>query len=295
MNTKLILKKFLQNLRMEKKSLLINLSILAVAFLSVTAVVALLTNLSHTITGAQEHFQLTVYLEDSAEKEKTDALIKAIDNFPEVRQVRYISKETFRKSFLSGNRAGLEGVSSLGNDVFPATLQVKLSPEFMEHSSATSIVERLGKVDIVEEVGYHESRLKNLSGFLKVVWVGIIIFAVLILASSLLAMSNMIQLSFSKRSRAIKLMRLCGATTSFIEIPVLMEGFFIGLMGSIISIAVTWAALFALESKIVACLEGFVSFDICFIPVPVIAALIATCALTGMSGAYLASRKILRV
>jgi cell division transport system permease protein len=295
MNATIIVKKCIQNVRAEKKTAAVNLCILAVAFLSVTAVAILLTNLSRVISGAQRHFQLTIYLKDGAGKERTETLMKAVEKFPEVRSVTYVSKENFRRSFLSGAAPGKGELASLGSEVFPATLQVRLSPQFMEQSSASALIGKLGKIDIVEDVGYHENWLRSLGGFLKVAWAVFLVFGILILLSSLLVQSNMIQLSFSKRARAIEVMRMCGATTSFIEGPVLLEGLILGLAGSMISMAVTWGALLVLKREIAAYLQGLAAFDIRFIPLQAAALLAALCAVTGMCGAYLASRKVLRI
>jgi cell division transport system permease protein len=295
MNMRLMIKKFVQNLRTEKRTLAVNLCILAVSFLAVTAVVTLLSNLSRAISGAEDHFQLTVYLKDGAEKERTDALVAAIGKFPEVRSVQYRSKSEFRKKFLDGTQGGKGELASLGDEVFPATLQVRLSPQFMDKASASGIVKKLGKVDIVEEVGYHENWLRDLGGFLKVLWAGFLIFGVFILVSTIFAMSNMIQLAFSKRLKAIRIMRLCGATNAFIELPVLLEGLFLGLTAGMVSLLLTWAALSLLNHQIAGTLGGVFSLQIHFLPPLVMALLVASCAATGMGGAWVASRKVLRV
>lgn len=295
MNTRVILKKFLQNLRTERRTLAVNLCILAVSFLAVTAVVTLLSNLSRAISGAENHFQLTVYLRDGAGEERTEALVAAIEKFPEVRSVTYVSKSEFRQKFLAGTEKARSDLASLGDEVFPATLHVRLSPEFMDKASATGIIKKLGKIDIVEEVGYHENWLRNLGGFLKVVWAGFLLFGIFILVSSIFAMSNMIQLAFSKRLKAIRIMRLCGATNAFIEVPVLLEGLFLGLVASLVSLSLTWAALAVLNHKISGYLSGILTLQIHFLPPLVTTLLVAACAATGMGGAWLASRKVLRV
>jgi cell division transport system permease protein len=295
MNMKLLCKKLVQNLRTEKRTLAVNLGILAVSFLAVTAVVTLLANLSRAISGAEDHFQLTVYLKDGAPEERTEALVDAIGKFPEVRSVTYLSRGDFKKKFLEGAQGGRSELASLGDEVFPATLQVRLSPGFMDRASASGIIKKLGKVDIVEDVGYHENWLRNLSGFLKVLWAGFLVFGIFILVSSIFAMSNMIQLAFSKRLKAIRIMRLCGATPAFIEVPVLLEGLFLGLTAGLASLLLTWASLALLNHKLAAYLGGIFSIHIHFLPPLVMALLVAACAATGMGGAWIASRKVLRV
>jgi len=65
-------------------------------------------------------------------------------------------------------------------------------------------------------------------------WVSIIIVGVL-LAISLFIMSNTIKLATFERREEISIMKMVGATNSFIRWPFIYEGFILGLTGSIVA------------------------------------------------------------
>jgi len=67
-----------------------------------------------------------------------------------------------------------------------------------------------------------------------VTWISVIIIAVL-LAISLFIMSNTIKLATFERREEIAIMKMVGATNSFIRWPFIFEGFLLGITGSLIA------------------------------------------------------------
>ncbi|MCL2819856.1 MAG: permease-like cell division protein FtsX [Oscillospiraceae bacterium] len=65
-------------------------------------------------------------------------------------------------------------------------------------------------------------------------WISIIIIAVL-LAISLFIMSNTIKLATYERREEIAIMKMVGATNSFIRWPFIFEGFILGITGSLVA------------------------------------------------------------
>ena len=70
-------------------------------------------------------------------------------------------------------------------------------------------------------------------------WVSAIIIAVL-LVISLFIMSNTIKLATFERREEIAIMKMVGATNSFIRWPFIFEGFILGLTGSMIAYLALW-------------------------------------------------------
>ncbi len=293
MNIRITLRKCIQNTRSDAKNTLINLSLLTLTFTSVVTVAVLLTNVGRLISRAREQFHLTIYLKEGAGKERIEGLMKAVKKLPEVRYVKYTPKETLYRNFLKVG--GKSELKRIGAEVFPDTLQVDLTPRFLQQSTTSLLIDKIKKIDIVEDVGYRESYLRQIDGVLKVVWGVFLAFAALSLLSSFLVQSNMMLLSFSKRETAIEVMRLCGATNSFIEAPVLLEGLMVALVASLIAVAAVWGAVTVMDREIASYLHGILSFRIDFVPTAGTILIVAACSATGLLGAFAASRKVLRV
>jgi cell division transport system permease protein len=72
-----------------------------------------------------------------------------------------------------------------------------------------------------------------------VTWVSVIIIAILH-ALSLFIMSNTIKLATFERREEISIMKMVGATNSFIRWPFVFEGFILGVTGALMAFALVW-------------------------------------------------------
>ncbi|HET0329552.1 TPA: permease-like cell division protein FtsX [Streptococcus pneumoniae] len=96
-----------------------------------------------------------------------------------------------------------------------------------------TIAEDAKKIEGVSEVqdgGANTERLFKLASFIRVWGLGI---AALLIFIAVFLISNTIRITIISRSREIQIMRLVGAKNSYIRVPFLLEGAFIGLLGAI--------------------------------------------------------------
>jgi cell division transport system permease protein len=68
----------------------------------------------------------------------------------------------------------------------------------------------------------------------------ITVLMALLIAASLLLIGNTIRLSIFTRRREVEVMRLVGATRSFIRWPFLIEGVVVGFVGGLLAILILW-------------------------------------------------------
>lgn len=287
--------KLLQNLRKGKKTFIVNMIFIAVTFSSISAVVVLLYNLGSVIQKARRNLVLTIYLKPDVKMKDVDKLMEAINSFPEVAGSRFVSCEDFKRRFLKNFTETGSGVAEVEKDGFPSIVEVSLTSGSLSKGRNSMIVEKVKKLPYVEGVSYRENFLRKFNSLLDVVWIGFSLLGILIFISSMLVLSNSIQLSFMKRSKAVEIMRLCGATNLFIEAPVLMEGFIIGFVGSGIGVIITQLCIKFLNMRMHSFFGYATPFEIGCFPVFVALILVVLGGLAGMGGAHLASRKVLRV
>jgi len=89
----------------------------------------------------------------------------------------------------------------------------------------------------VQDGGANTQKLFALSDFIRVwglVGAGLLIFIAVFL------ISNTIRITIISRSREIQIMRLVGAKNSYIRGPFLFEGAWIGLLGSVLPVALVY-------------------------------------------------------
>ena len=123
----------------------------------------------------------------------------------------------------------------------------------------------------------------------------VIIIAVL-LVISLFIMSNTIKLATFERREEIAIMKMVGATNSFIRWPFIYEGFILGVTGSVAAFAALWALYGLVSDKTMNIESGFFSIiPFANISTPMLAVFVLIGFGVGVGGSGMALNKYLRV
>ena len=179
--------------------------------------------------------QVAVYLTDSANADTVKLLTDKLEGLPAVADVKYESKDEacarFKELF-AGQKVFTENVSC---DVLPSSLRVTLADP-AEFAQVRAAVEGQPGVD---QIADYRDVLSRLVAITKVLSVGILSIAVIMLASAIALIANTLRMGMFARRKEIGIMRLVGATNWRIRAPFLIEGLVESLLGAA-------AAIFAL-------------------------------------------------
>ena len=161
----------------------------------------------------------------------------------------------------------------------------------------SDVAEKVKAIDHVEIVKYGEGMVEQLVSVFDVVHKGsLIIVATLIVVTAFL-ISNTIKITIFSRKREIEIMRLVGASNINIKIPFVIEGLFLGVIGSIIPILITTYGYVTIYNNFNG--QLFSPFIKLITPSPFIYVvsliLIFIGAIVGMLGSLAAVRKYLKV
>ena len=157
--------------------------------------------------------------------------------------------------------------------------------------------EKIDTIENVELVKYGAGMVEQLiSVFDMIRKIGIVTVAALIVVTAFL-ITNTIKITIFSRRREIEIMRLVGASNLNIKIPFILEGLFLGILGSVIPVIVTTYGYVAIYEKF----EGqlFSPFIKLIEPLPfmyyVSGVLVLIGALVGMVGSLQAVKKHLKI
>ena len=126
----------------------------------------------------------------------------------------------------------LEG---LKDNPLPASLEVKLRPQFGRAGNIEDLSGRLERLPGVDEVHYGRRWVAKLKIFVEVIKLVGITVGGLLLFATIFVISNTIKLTFYSRQEELEIMRLVGATDFFIKTPFLIEGLLHGLGGALLA------------------------------------------------------------
>ena len=222
--------------------LLSALSVASIGFslftIGLFALVAL--NFRQSLQTLAERVEVVAFVLRGTPTETITAASQDVQAFPEVLEVRYLNEE----QALARARQELvefkEAYRDLEANPLPASLEVRLKPEFRDARNAQAVAERLRGFPFVDDVRYGRDwvqrldRLRNLAAL-----VGLIIgLAFAIVAIVIIGVT--IRITVLQRATEIAIMRLVGATNRYIRGPFLLEGALKGVLGGILAVLMCW-------------------------------------------------------
>jgi len=225
------------------------LSITTIAFaLFVVGLFGLVAlNLRGALTSIEERVEIVVYLRRGTPVEAATLAIGDIESFPEVASVVYVSED---EALVRARRelAEFQGVfADLQTNPLPASLEVRLKPGFRSSEHVSAVAERLRGFRFAEDIRFGRDWVEKLDRLRDVAAaVGLAVGAAFALASVII-IGTTIRMGVLHRSREIAIMRLVGATDTFVRLPFLLEGALKGTLGGIGAVALNHAAYITVD------------------------------------------------
>ncbi|MFS0783675.1 permease-like cell division protein FtsX [Bacillus sp. 1P06AnD] len=207
-----------------------SVSAVTVTLLLVGVFFVILMNLNNIATNVENDVEIRVQIDAAASQADMDKLGKELKDTSHVKTVTFSSKEQELDSIIKsmGKAFALFEQDNPLRNVYVVKTE--------KPQDVIKVAKKIEKYNYVEKVKYGQGTVENL---FKVVDVSRNIGLVLIIGLLFTAMfliSNTIKITIVARSREIEIMRLVGASNSFIRWPFFLEGLWLGVMGAIIPI-----------------------------------------------------------
>lgn len=184
----------------------------------------------------KDGIELEIFFFPGATEEQIGAVRQALEQAPDVRRFRFLSKED---AFGEAKRL-FAREPDLVENVDPAALPPSFRVAPAQAEQTETIAARFRGQAAQEQLGVKDvaTAKRELRAFLAGIrWVRrlFLVVAGVLLASSLLLIVNTISLATFARRREIQVMKLVGATNWFIRVPFMFEGLLQGAMGAAIA------------------------------------------------------------
>ncbi|WP_040227767.1 permease-like cell division protein FtsX [Bhargavaea cecembensis] len=212
-----------------------SVSAVTVTLLLVGVFVSIMLNLNKVAEDLEKDVEMKVYVELAADEAATRALEDQIRETPGVAEVVYSTRNDELDKM----------VKDFGEDLKLYEQSNPLREAFYvkatEPQQTAKVAKAIDEYPNTYEVVYGQGKVEKLFSFLNL---GRNVGLVLILALLFTAMfliANTIRITIVARKTEIGIMKLVGATNSFVRIPFVLEGIWLGILGAIIPmIAITW-------------------------------------------------------
>ena len=279
-----------------------SLSIASISCISITLIVVSLAllvafNVENFSNKAGDNVTIVTYLKLGVTEEDIKEFEESIDKMENVSKGWAKQTPAQRKQALIDEDDFFSSVGTLienENEVFHYRYDINV--EDVKKLDETR--DDLKSMKVVESADYGDETITKMIDMFDIAGKIAIVVAVILMVVTVFLIVNTIKLTIFSRRREISIMRVVGASNITIKNPFIIEGFIIGLLGSIIPVIVTIFGYKAFYSKLD---DGhFMTFWLEFIePQPFIyfvsAIIVAIGVLVGMFGSSRAVRKYLKV
>ena len=238
-NLGFFLREALKNIR---SNLLMSITAITTTFICILVLGVGLLVSSHVegiIGSVREDVSVEAFFPPNTPDDEVAAIIDDVSNWPDVSSVNHVSEQealaTFKETFADKP----EIYEGLDPGVLPASPQLQLKYPAAADEVAQRLREEHGFTD--ENLSYPQQTIQRLDKVTSYTIWGLYAATILFLISSVLLISNAIRLSIFARRKEIEVMKLVGASDSFVRTPFVFEGLVQGLIGAgLAALTVIW-------------------------------------------------------
>lgn len=211
---------------------------------------SLVINFRYIVKNAEEGVAVTVLFNEDADQATINAIGEQIKQYKGVTDVQYISAEQAWNDFSQDYFGGTEEAEKWGegfknDNPLANSSSYAVYVDKIEHQD--DLVTYIEGLDGVRSVNQLKGATQTLTTFNKLISYVAVAIITILLCVAVFLISNTVSIGISIRKEEISIMKLIGATNSFVRAPFIIEGIIIGLIGS----AIPLVLLFVLYNKVV--------------------------------------------
>ncbi|MDE6284456.1 MAG: permease-like cell division protein FtsX [Bacilli bacterium] len=264
-----------------------------ITLILVAVAIVCAANIKNMTKLIEDELTIVVYLKKDVTEENIQNIKMDIESQKDVAEVVFKSKDEWKME-LASTSADLDSALNYfdANPLYDSFL-VKVN----NIENIKSVAEYIKSISNVDTVKYGEGMVDTIISVFDVVQKIVLVVVIALILVTAFLISNTIKLTIFSRQNEINIMRLVGASNISIKLPFLIEGFIIGVIGSIIPICVTIYGYVILYSELGG--QLFTNMLILISPYNFVfwvsLVLVAVGAIVGMYGSLKAVRKYLKI
>jgi cell division transport system permease protein len=240
--------------------------IMTVTLAIIGSLIFLSALLTFTLTSIKNKVDVSVYFVTTASEPSILAVKDQLEKLPQVATVTYTSADDALAAFRArhaNDQLTLQALDELGGNPLDASLEVQANDpseyesivNFLEASPALSV----GGTSIVDRINYAQNKevidrlTLAIQATREVGFAVVILFAI---ASILIAFAT-VRLSIYTAKDEIAVMRLVGASNSYIQGPFIITGIITGVIAALLVLLILWPATWYAGVKTASWFGGF--------------------------------------
>jgi len=287
------IKKALTDIRLNRFLNLVTIFTISLSILVVSVFMLFFENAGRVIEAWNQGGRAMIYLKADFTMDMLPELKDRINGLGNVQSLVFISKDEALdrlKKEISSSSAFLK---TLQGNPLPDALEIKMK-SYNSLEEVEAFAEKIKAIEIVEDVEYGQGWLGKFLKIFNLFKITGYAMCSLFFLVALFITSNTVRLAFYSRKLEVEVMRLVGATETFIKAPFYVEGLLQGFIGGILGLAILLITYFMFSSGMTQGLSSYIYFDVHFLSIKTIGLIIFVSTFLGWFGCYLSLKQILR-
>lgn len=241
-----------------------------------------------------DNLRLIVYLNEEPGPEMQEQLRLKITQFDQVETIRFISKEEAYNRFAKQLGDNREILTDMPKDFLPASIEVVPLKTLRSLRQVKLFSEYLATLPGSQKVQYGQQWVERFYSFTQLLSIIVLLSGSLLILTATFMVASTIRLTIFGRQEELELLKLVGATNSYIRTPFLLEGLLQGLAGALLGLSALYT-LFQWTTHHISGAGFFNLLSFTFFPFTIISTIVLLSIILCAVGSYASMQKFLRV
>ncbi|MPM45048.1 Cell division protein FtsX [bioreactor metagenome] len=185
-------------------------------------------NVRNIVSSLENQMTIQAYLKPKADVKAAEKAIKAL---PYVKETKLITRDMALERLRSRIGEQAKAVMLLGENPLPESIEIKVRKASDVAETARLLV-AVPEIEDIVYAGRVAEKLTRVSGFVEKFSIVMLLVAI---AASGVVLFNTIRISVYSREEEIGVMMMVGATSTYVTLPFVIQGFILGLTGAFLA------------------------------------------------------------
>ncbi len=251
-------------------------------------------NLQKAGVQLADHIRLIIYLDDEIPINLRPKIESEIRGFSDVEKIVFKSRQDAFVHLSKQLEKDYEVLADLDPDFLPPSIEVYPAKNLETLSKIKQFSDYLATIPGAKKVQYGKNWIERLGYITQLTRIIVILSGGLLVMTATFMVSSTIRLTVVTRHAELEILRLLGASNSYIQTPLVLEGLLQGIMGSGLGLTFLYLLYCWIKDRFSG--PGLLElFNFTFMPTPlVIAILLISIGLCSI-GSIFSIRKFLRI
>jgi cell division transport system permease protein len=266
---------------------------ISLTILIASAFILFFVNTGEIINSWKRGLRIMAYLKPGIHNADLTNLKRTIQSLDGVHTLRFISKQ----EAIDRLKAQMQHQSSLFENLtenpLPDSFEIRMTASSGSWQKIESLAAQIGSLTLIEEVEYGRRWIGRFVRIISLFRLAGYAMGALFFMATVFIIANTIRLVIYSRREEVEIMRLVGATDSFIKMPFYIEGLIQGAVGAAMGLVMLFISFFFISLNIE---QGFPPglFRLQFLSPTTIGGILLGSMLVGWLGCYISLKQFLK-